>query len=206
MNATDVAARRGRDGDVQPADRARIRVVHRAEQRGEFRCREPSPSSTVPRRRRFAPNAPFAAGAVYTATVSGATTADGQKMPVPVSWSFTTTLPPGADLEDAGRRRDECAARLECHRRLRPPGRRGSTSFRLVDALDQTVPGSVTLNTDGTAAAFTPDDPARVGDDVHGHRVGRDVTRRRGHAHAGLVDLHDRVPTDGHLGHTRRGR
>jgi methionine-rich copper-binding protein CopC len=103
---------------------------------------------------RFAPNAPLAAGAVYTVTVSGAATADGQKMPVPVSWSFTTTRPPtlSSKTPAAGATGVPLDASASFDRAVVA----GSTSFRLVDPLNQPVPGNATLNADGAVATFAP--------------------------------------------------
>ncbi|MDQ1434672.1 MAG: hypothetical protein QOF59_1488, partial [Actinomycetota bacterium] len=108
---------------------------------------------------RFTPSAPLAPGAVYTATVSCAATDDGQKMPVPVSWSFTMTLPPvlttqtPVDNATAVPLDTTLAAGFD-----RAVANR-STSFQVVDALNQTTPGAVTMNAGGTVATFTPSAP-----------------------------------------------
>jgi hypothetical protein len=108
---------------------------------------------------RFAPNAPLAAGTVYTVTVSGAATADGQKMPVPVSWSFTTTLPPTLSSKTPAPDATSVPLDSSVSASFDRAVAAGSTSFSLVDALGQTVPGNVTLNADGTVAAFGPTAP-----------------------------------------------
>jgi hypothetical protein len=108
---------------------------------------------------RFAPTAPFSAGALYTVTVSGAATADGQKMPVPVSWSFTTTLPPALSSKTPAAGATSVRLDTTITAGFDRAVVAGSTSLQLVDPLNQTVPGNVTLNADGTVASFAPTAP-----------------------------------------------